>query len=660
MTAKPFNDRLNLSKTVEMISILRSKDWILYIFIATIIFCIAVPARAEQTAAQYIEKLEVCSNPENFEAVFGEMITAFKSGKMIPFEDEEVMEIVTIAREKSFSEMVLPAVYGWAGTMFGNGRMDKALTFFMESAELYGKQNKKLAQAYGYFEVALIQHKGENYDEAESYYAKTLSLGGDSLRHRTKINCYNGFALIERQKKNYKYAIREFRKAYAVAQINHDTVWMGILAGNIGSIHMSRAHYDSSLYYYLQNLKFIKNTMEFENEIETYSHLGKVYLLKSDYAKSKIYLDSAVQIIHDRQIRFNDFFNPMDYINESYALLYAATGDYKRAFEYYSQFHQIAQQKQLNVNGRSLKQLQSTYAFKQKNNEVELLTKINQANVLVIKQQRYIAAVFAVLILLMAIWAFNSYKTGQVRKNLNHELVASNHELERLNRVKDKLFSVLSHDLRSPIATLKSLVIFLQEGNLRQADLKPLYDGLRHQLEVSGNVLESLLQWAKSELSETKTSVERVVLANVVNSVAMQLKNAMDEKNIHLVNSLNFDLIAMADKTQLEIIIRNLMGNAIKFTPNGGIIKIAGKINALNIEVHVEDNGMGMQDDEVKNLFDPGKLFTTMGTNQEKGTGIGLFITKEMIAKNGGSIWVNSRKHEGTIFTFTLPIAVSG
>jgi len=229
--------------------------------------------------------------------------------------------------------------------------------------------------------------------------------------------------------------------------------------------------------------------------------------------------------------------------------------------------------------------------------------------------------------------------------------------LERLNHVKDKLFSVLSHDLRSPLSTLKSMMVLLQDGHITQEELTPLYGRIQDQLEASGSVLESLLQWAKAELIENKIEAEKIVLANVVDDVAMQLKSVIDQKDIRFVNDLNIDLVAMADKIHVEIILRNLITNAVKFTRSLGIVKIDGKINHESIEVYVEDNGMGMHEDEVKNLFDPGNHFTTMGTNHERGTGLGLLITKEMISKNGGNIWVSSRKHQGTTFTFTLPMA---
>lgn len=626
-----------------------------FFFIVVLLMNFITIAGMSQSISDYIEKLEHGDTREDFERAFREMITAFKSGKL-SFSNDEVMHILEIARQKPYAENLLPDVYGWAGTMFADGRMDEAIRYFMESADLYGKQNKKLAQALSCFQVALIQHKAENYEEAAEYYEKTLALAGDSLDHRTRINCYNGFALIRRHQKQYDAAIRDFRNAYRIAEKNSDTAWMGILAGNIGSIHARTEKYDSALYFYFRNLAFIRKTPEFENEIETYAHLGRIYVLRKNYAMGKIYLDSAVNIIRDRKIMFNDFFNPMDYINESYALLYASTGDYRRAFEYHKKFHQIAQDKQANVNGRSLRQLQSTYTFNQKQQELELLKKINEANLLVIRQQKYIGIAFAFIILLLGSLAFIGFRTGMHRKRVNQKLYTSNTELERLNTIKDKLFSVISHDLRGPVKNLSSVLALFREGHLSQEEFVQLSAKLGHQLEVSGNALENLLHWAKAQLSNHKTDPEKIVVADIAGKVAQQLKESIETKKLQFTNELEPQLVAWADKHQVEIILRNLVANAVKFTREGGAIKITGKGVDDHVEVSVEDSGIGMTAPAIQNLFQPGRHFTTSGTNQEKGTGIGLLITKEMVANNGGSIQVDSSRNRGTRFTFTLPL----
>jgi signal transduction histidine kinase len=303
-----------------------------------------------------------------------------------------------------------------------------------------------------------------------------------------------------------------------------------------------------------------------------------------------------------------------------------------------------------------LRQLQSTYSFNQKQQELELLKKINEANLLVIRQQKYIGIAFTFIILLLGSLAFIGFRTGMHRKRVNQKLYNSNTELERLNTIKDKLFSVISHDLRGPVKNLSSVLALFKEGHLSQDEFVQLSGKLGHQLEVSGNALENLLHWAKAQLSDHKTEPEKIVVADIAGKVAQQLKESIETKKLQFSNELEPQLVAWADKNQVEIILRNLVANAVKFTREGGAIKITGKGVDDHVEVCVEDSGIGMTAPAIQNLFQPGHHFTTSGTNQEKGTGIGLLITKEMVANNGGSIQVDSSRNRGTRFTFTLPL----
>src|SRR5688572_21751335 len=227
-----------------------------------------------QSLDDFKQRLDEAGDVSEFDHVFGSMIDAYRAEK-ITFQDADVTDIVRITKQKSFAEIVLPKVYGWAGNMFGDGRMDEAITFFMESALLYQKQGKHLAESLCYYEVALIQHKAENFDEADEFYNKALTSAKDSLDHRIRINCYNGLALIDREEEHYAAAERQFRNALRIAVQNKDTAWIAILSGNIGSIHLRQSHFDSSLYYYKENLRLIKKAPEMENQIETYAHLAR-------------------------------------------------------------------------------------------------------------------------------------------------------------------------------------------------------------------------------------------------------------------------------------------------------------------------------------------------------------------------------------------------
>ncbi|HZY79340.1 MAG TPA: tetratricopeptide repeat-containing sensor histidine kinase [Cyclobacteriaceae bacterium] len=620
--------------------------------ILTLLLCRSFFAHS-QTVSGFKELLGTAKTAEEFSQRFTEMITTFHDGKL-DFQDGDVGEIVGLAQSKEFSDVILPAVYGWAGSMYGNGRMREAIAYFMESASLYGKRGKHKAESLCYFQIALIQHKAENFAEASEFYTKALQ-GSDSLDHRTAINCYNGLALIKREAGNFDVAEKDFRNAYNIAVSTKDTAWIAILVGNIGSIHAREGHYDSALYYYKRNLNLVRKTTEFENEIETYIHLARIYLDKNSLNNAFAYLDTAVNFINKRKISFNDYFNPMDDVNRLYALAWAHRGDYKKAFDYYSRFHEVAEEKQDRLNGRSLKQLQLSYNFEQKQHELDLLKQINQANMATIKQQQYLEIASVFIIGLLSVLAIVTYQTSRQRKKMNRTLEQTNIELERLNKLKNKLFSVISHDLRTPLGNLQSILGLYQTGDLDANSVASVAGKLGQQVKASGHVLENLLEWAKSELHESKNTPANIVLREKVEKVLLQFDTDLRSKNIIAKNEVPEEIRIWADRAQMQIILRNLLVNSIKFTGENGVISIAATSDDTNVRITVKDNGVGMTPEQLSKLFHSDQLVTTLGTNKEKGSGIGLLITKELVMNNGGTIEAQSSKGMGATFIITLP-----
>lgn len=609
-----------------------------------------------QSVNHSVTELEHAATETEFNTAFDSMIYFLHAGKL-NFRKDDVRSVIDIVRKKPFGDRVLPKVYGWASGMVGNGRLDEALTFFIESAEFYKSRKKAFGEALSYFEIALIHHKAAHYEDANDYYQRTLDVGGDSLHHRTQIGCYNGSALILRHQQEYARAASEFRSAYHVARINADTAWMAILLGNIGSCHLAEGNYDSSLYFYHRNLSLIRKTTEFENEIETYINLGSVYTKKGLLTYAKSYVDSAVSIIKGRKILFNDFFNPMDQIYRTYSDIFVAKGDYQQAYEYQGKFHEAVQQKQNELNGRNLKQLEALHNFEQYQREVKLLKDINEANSLVINQQRYIASSLAVIVLLLMSVTFIIAKNSRDRRTLNRELVKSNAELERLNSVKNTLLSVISHDLRTPIANLRGTLNLVRDGQLGKEEVTAICEAIDHRLKLSADTLENLLRWGKAQLVSHTATPANVAVASLVEQVLEQLGIEIRRKDITVINNLSQTLTCWVDRDQLEVIFRNIISNAVKFTPDGGLIEIDGKLGRDTLTVSVRDTGVGMSAEQVENLFAPGRVNTTRGTNKEPGTGIGLILAKEMVAANSGDIRVESEPDKGSTFLITVPAA---
>jgi PAS domain S-box-containing protein len=243
--------------------------------------------------------------------------------------------------------------------------------------------------------------------------------------------------------------------------------------------------------------------------------------------------------------------------------------------------------------------------------------------------------------------------------NLNDKIIESEEKLRVLNAEKDKFFSIISHDLRSPFAGLMGMT-----DNLVYYFDKFSTDEIKKNIQLINNtsnrifkLLENLLQWARLQRGRMEFIPENINLHDIVKSNIELLINNAKQKEILLVNDVNQEIIVFSDNNMLNTILRNLISNAIKFTNNFGSIIISATISTNNfVEIVVKDNGVGMNQDTLIKLFRIDTHHTSVGTANEKGSGLGLILCKELIERNNGTIRVESEQNVGTSFIFTLPL----
>jgi signal transduction histidine kinase/ligand-binding sensor domain-containing protein len=238
------------------------------------------------------------------------------------------------------------------------------------------------------------------------------------------------------------------------------------------------------------------------------------------------------------------------------------------------------------------------------------------------------------------------------------ELLKKNEELEAANQTKNKFFSIISHDLRSPFSGLLGILNLLNEpdseipSSKKQEMLKHAYDSAK----ITFELLETLLTWARSQMNETicKPGNHNICLMLEKN---IELKStAALAKRITFIRNMPENLVAYFDSDMINTVIRNILSNAIKFNYSGGLIYISASGINNEVVVKIADNGIGMQQSEIDQLFDIGRPGKT-GTLGEKGTGLGLIICKEFVEKNNGRLWVTENEPQGTIFYFSLPVS---
>ena len=240
--------------------------------------------------------------------------------------------------------------------------------------------------------------------------------------------------------------------------------------------------------------------------------------------------------------------------------------------------------------------------------------------------------------------------------DLNKEISNQKHDLEELNQIKDKLFSIISHEFRSPLNSLKGTLALLMAGILSEDELQTLSRDLTDKINNTSIFLDNLLNWAKSQMHGIEAKPAEVDLQMLVNENIKLLVTQADKKEIALVNKIHEPLLAFTDPNMMNLVLKNLISNAIKFSLRGGAVEIEAKENEHKITVSISDHGIGMPEENIKKLFEL-ETFTTRGTANEKGTGLGLFISKNFIETNGGKIWINSKEGLGSTFSFTVPLA---
>ncbi len=227
--------------------------------------------------------------------------------------------------------------------------------------------------------------------------------------------------------------------------------------------------------------------------------------------------------------------------------------------------------------------------------------------------------------------------------------------LTELNLNKDKFFSIISHDLRGPTANIVRLSEFLMEPNLTEEDNRTMLSHLHKSAQNLQKLLENLLSWAKFQMGRLDYTPTPVELSALVNESISQVGSMAAEKSILIKNKVPLRTYAYADDQMILMVMRNLLVNALKFSNPSGQVLISATEKPHEVEISVTDTGIGMSQDTVGKLFRIGNHFTTLGTSNEKGSGLGLILCMELLEKNNGSIRVSSEKDKGTTFTFTLP-----
>jgi signal transduction histidine kinase len=446
---------------------------------------------------------------------------------------------------------------------------------------------------------------------------------------------------------------------------------MAILLNNIGMIYKNLGNYKKALEYCQKSITMKEKLGEDETLIfPPLTSISEIYIKLGDYAQAAKYGNRSLQIAQDAGDNklLRDAYLLLSEIND-------ASKNYKLALEYYKLYTQINATLFNEESNKQITELSIRYETDKKSNEI--VQKANENKLLNTKYQiqRNYFIIIVSLILILTIVIYNRYRSKRKANTLlsdkNQQIVEQHQKLEALfkqlreseeklreaNITKDKFFQIIAHDLKSPMQSLllssDLLVRFRHQFNELQLEKKLFH--IRKTTRHLSDLLESLLQWARTQTGNIEYKPEKIDLNILMLENMNLLSGNAYKKNIEIISDVQDNTMVYADSNMITTVIRNLLSNAIKFTPDGGKITLAAHENGTHVEFSVADTGIGISNDDLLKLFRIDVHHTTIGTGEEKGTGLGLILCKEFIEKNNGKITVESELSKGSMFKFILP-----
>lgn len=455
--------------------------------------------------------------------------------------------------------------------------------------------------------------------------------------------------------KKYKEGFAYMKRASLIHIKTGNKIWLSDNYLETGLAYDKIKDYDRALFYGLKALALAKEVKMSIIETRSKILLGSVYIKLDNLVTGKQYLDEAFT----QSVKPNMQYERLQ-LYKSYAGLFEKQKDYPKAFSYQKKYAELYDTIFNEGRAKIILEYQEKFQAQQKELENKHLREDQLSKDVQIKQkntllnQTYVILGAFSLVSLSVFWGNRRIKQKNRQLTLKtREIQQQKEEVEHINHIKDKLFSVIAHDLRSPFASMKSMMDIYEDGMMSKEEVGYFFKEISKDIGTNNLLLDNLLAWAKSQLHGFKTDPQPICPGRITDEVLYHFNKLFGNKSLNINNYVSYELTAFADYEMTKTIIRNLIGNAIKFTPKKGSITISCTKNDGILTISVQDSGIGIPQDQVDKLFQD-NFFTTQGLNKEKGTGLGLQICKEFVEKNNGTIWVKS-KPEGTIFYFTLP-----
>ncbi len=531
------------------------------------------------------------------------------------------------------------------------GNDGKALDGYLECIEIASRIQDKFMLSILNENIAGLYSDQKDFDEAMVYYKKTKKineeLGNPIYSAETMSNMASAYADMG----ELEYAMYNVNSSIVIFEEKRILDWLAYAYEVKGKVYLKQKKFNWALYWYKQSEMLHEQLEDDRAEISLLNGMAEAYLGLNKDNTSKPYAIKAYNLAK----KINDKDGIVECANTLYKIN-KNRNDFKTALVYHEIYQEYSDSLNKNKNRKGLTMLKTKIEHEKQKEELILANEEALT-----KQKVYVYISLTILLVFIGLTLFIR-RNERIQTDLNVELKSkteklevSEKELKEINTTKDRLFSIIGHDLRGPIGAFQGLLKLFKDGEMSKEEFLGFVPKLRKDIDNISFTLNNLLSWGHTQMNGATTKPSLVSIDELVNENVNLLSEVANNKSITLINNIPLNTVAWSDNNQIDIVVRNLLSNAIKFTPENGIITIGAVQRVNHWEISVKDTGIGMDEKTQKQIFENNSTYTTYGTNEEKGTGLGLNLCKEMVEKNKGKLWAESSLNKGSCFYFTVP-----
>jgi two-component system sensor histidine kinase/response regulator len=545
------------------------------------------------------------------------------------------------------------------------GNYVTGLKLSLSALQIFEEQHLPNELSIAYNNLAEAYYNTRQIDKALEFNFKALSVR-EQLRDSSgiKITTKN-IAQLYSARREHRRAIEFYEKLLALLEPEKDQKLKGEILPKIGDEYLKFNDYGKAAEYLVEGLTFNRSIKNDNGVLSALNSIANLNLKQNKTNLAEIQLNEAYQLAQSTDDKYE--------LLKNYRLqkeLDSTKGAFQSAFQWQSRYFELKEELEkklaqipdnfIDLNADNL--IDSTQDSQTK----ESLESINKSQDRIRNLKFIIYGMVAALIAALTFLIITlskrkkdllkvdefKYKNEQIQlQNENiHKQIA---DLEEINKVKDRLFSIVSHDLKDSISSIKGFIDLLREEGITQEEFYELIPELSENADNASLLLFNLLNWSKTQMQNLEPNPELFNIQDIFHTKLSLIEQKVEQKRIVIIDESQRDLI-YADKSMIEIVIQNLLTNAVKFCRTGDMITISNRNQNGNSLICVEDSGIGIAKENLDKLFKI-EAFTTVGTKNEKGTGLGLSICKELVELNQGRIWVESTVNVGTKFYVELP-----